>query len=228
MTLDLMNDKRIRVIIGHYGSGKTEFAVNYVLALKKQYDQVALCDLDIVNPYFRSREKADMLESSGIHVISGALGHSANLDLPMVSADILGPLQNEKTQVILDVGGDAVGARVLARFRAYFKPGDYDMFCVVNANREQTQTVEGVLRHIEQIEATAGVPVTGLINNTHLLKDTTAETVLEGQKLVVEVSRASGLPIKYISALETVIPQLPENIEGIPFPIRMIMREDWM
>lgn len=130
MTLDLNNDKRIRIIIGHYGSGKTEFAVNYALALRKLTSNVTLCDLDIVNPYFRSREKASLLEENGIHVISGAFGHSANLDLPMVSPNILAPIQNADMQVILDVGGDAVGARVIARFAAYFKPGAYDMiFC---------------------------------------------------------------------------------------------------
>lgn len=228
MKLDLMKDARIRIIIGHYGSGKTEFAVNYAMMLSKQTENVALCDLDIVNPYFRSREKASIMEESGIVVISGARGHNANLDLPMVSPSILAPIQNEETQVILDVGGDSVGARVLVRFAAYFKPGAYDMFFVINANREQTQDALGVISHIRNIEDTVGCKVTGLINNTHLLRDTDADEVLKGQELALEVSKTLNIPIKYISTLEKVTHQLPMNLEGEIFPIKMYMREDWM
>lgn len=228
MNLDVTKDKRIKVIIGHYGSGKTEFAVNYALELKKHYDNVTICDLDIVNPYFRSREKAEMLEAKGVKVISGARGHHANLDIPMISPSIMAPVQNESEQVVLDVGGDAVGARVLARFKAYFQEGQYDMFCVVNAYREQTQDAEGVIAQIESIEETVGVKITGLINNTHLLRDTTPEDVLKGQELVVEVSKRLGIPVKYVSTLEKVTHQLPSDIEGMVFPINMIMREDWM
>ncbi|WP_069873325.1 ATP-binding protein [Fusibacter sp. 3D3] len=226
--MELKKDKRIRIIIGHYGSGKTEFAVNYALALKNECENVTLCDLDIVNPYFRSREKAEMLEENGIKVISGARGHHANLDIPMVSASILTPLQTEHEQVILDVGGDAIGARVLARFKTYFEEGQYDMFCVVNAYREQTQDLMGVMHHIRTIEDTVGVKVTGLINNTHLLRDTSVEDVLKGQALVVEVSNKLNIPIKYVSSLEKVTRQLPDDIEGEIFPIQMIMREEWM
>ena len=228
MKLDLMKDARIRIIIGHYGSGKTEFAVNYAMMLSKQTENVALCDLDIVNPYFRSREKASIMEASGITVISGARGHNANLDLPMVSPNILAPIQNEEMQVILDVGGDSVGARVLARFASYFKPGAYDMFFVLNANREQTQDALGVISHIRNIEDTVGCKVTGLINNTHLLRETDVNEVLKGQELALEVSKTLNIPIKYVSTLEKVTHQLPMDLEGEMFPIKMYMREDWM
>lgn len=228
MSLDLMKDARIRIFIGHYGSGKTEFAVNYAMALSKQTKGVALCDLDIVNPYFRSREKASLLEENGIHVISGARGHDINLDVPMISPSVLAPLQDESKQVILDVGGDSMGARVLARFAAYLKPGKYDMFFVLNANREQTQDVQGVLSHIRNIEDTVGAKVTGLINNTHLLRDTDTEEVLKGQKLAEEVSAITNIPIRYISALEKVTRQLQVELQGELFPIKMYMREDWM
>lgn len=228
MSLDLMKDARIRVFIGHYGSGKTEFAVNYAMALSKQTKGVALCDLDIVNPYFRSREKASLLEENGIQVISGARGHDINLDVPMISPSVLAPLQDESKQVILDVGGDSVGARVLARFAAYLKPGKYDMFFVLNANREQTQDVQGVLSHIRNIEDTVGAKVTGLINNTHLLRDTDTDEVLKGQKLAEEVSTITNIPIRYISALEKVTRQLKVELQGELFPIKMYMREDWM
>jgi len=219
---------RIRVIIGHYGSGKTEFSVNYALKLASQSLKVSLCDLDVVNPYFRSREKAEMLEAKGVPVISGAKGHHANLAIPMVASAILGPLQNKDTDVILDVGGDSVGARALARYKAYFVDGEYDMFCVINANREQTCDVKGTIYHIKEIEATAGVKVTGLINNTHMLRETSKEDVLKGQRLTEEVSKALDIPVKYTSVIASLADGIADEIQNEVLPIHMIMRENWM
>ena len=224
----MLNDKRIRVIIGHYGSGKTEFAVNYVMRLAANGKKVAIADMDIVNPYFRSREKAGMMTEAGIKVISGNLGHHANLDLPMVSAEVSAPLQDHSYDFVMDVGGDSIGARSIARYRNYFVPGEYDMFCVINRYRQDTQTVEGVLAHIRSIEATVGARVTGLINNTHLLRDTSVEDVMYGQELVEAVSKELEIPIKYVCILEKVAHQLPSDINGEVFPIKMYMREDWM
>ena len=223
----MLNDKRIRIIIGHYGSGKTEFAVNYAMKLAEAGRKAALGDMDIVNPYFRSREKAEMMEEHGIRVISGIRGHHANLDLPMLSAEVLSPLQDESYDLVLDVGGNAVGALVIAQFREYFTEGDYDMFCVLNRYRADTADLEGALYHIRSIEATVGATVTGLINNTHLLRDTCVADVMFGQELVEEVARETGLPVRYVSALESVTKELPADIQGELFPIKMYMREDW-
>lgn len=223
----ILTDHRIRIIIGHYGSGKTEFAVNYAINLAKDNRKVALADLDIVNPYFRSREKEDLLEGHGIKVIASYIKGSGS-DLPSVTGDVLGPLQDKNYEVVLDVGGDSVGARALARYKEYWDPKDYDMFCVINGNRQDTSTVEGVLQHIESMENTSGAKVTGLINNTHLLRYTTVEEVLKGQELCSKVSKALNIPIKYVSALQEVAEKLPNNLEGTIMPIRMIMREDWM
>jgi hypothetical protein len=102
------------------------------------------------------------------------------------------------------------------------------MFCVINANREQTQDVQGVLSHIKAIEATAVLKVTGLINNTHMLRETTIEDVMRGQALSEEVSKILEIPVKYISTLTSVAAQLEDSLAGEIFPIRMVMREDWM
>lgn len=222
-----MKDKRIRIIIGHYGSGKTEFSVNYAIKLKENYEKVTLVDLDVVNPYFRSRQQEEMLKSKGITMIGSSIKGSGS-DLPAVAGGILAPLQNEDTQVILDVGGDSAGARTLGRYEEYFTEGNYDMFCVVNANREQTSTVDGILRHVYAIEKTAKAKVSGIVNSTHLLRDTTVEEVLKGQELCKKAAEKLQVPIKYVVAIEEVAKMLPSDIEGEIFPIKMYMRENWM
>ena len=168
------------------------------------------------------------MEKEGIRVISGARGHNSNIDIPMLNGEVLAPLQDESYDLVIDVGGDAVGARAVARYKKYFKDGKYDMFFVINRYRKETQDVEGVIAHIKAIENTVGVEVTGLINNTHLLRDTTKEDILYGQELVEKVSKMLDIPIKYISVLEKVAHQLPDNLNGEILPIKMFMREEWM
>lgn len=223
-----INDKRIRIIIGHYGSGKTEFSVNYTMKLKQATaSKVAIADLDIVNVYFRSREKQVMLEEQGIKVIASSIAGNA-LDLPAVAADIITPLEDKSYEYVIDVGGDSVGARVLGRFKNYIEDGDYDMFMVVNANREQTMDLEGIKRHKETIEATSRLKVTGFINNTHLIRETTLEDVLKGDKLLKEASKELGIPIRYVSAMSHIASQIPDEVSGEILALDLIMRDQWM
>ncbi|EQK45453.1 MULTISPECIES: hypothetical protein [Paraclostridium] len=224
----IKNDKRIRIIIGHYGSGKSEFSMNYVTKLRDLTDaKVAISDLDIVNVYFRTREKRDFLQSKNIMPIDSSI-QATSLDLPAVSAQVTAPLTDKSYDYVIDVGGDDVGARVLGRFSHLVEKDDYDMFCVVNANREQTQTTSDVINHIRAIENSSKLKVTGLINNTHLVRETTIEDILKGQELVKEVSNITNIPIKYVTCLESLIPQLPTNLDGDVFPINLYMRECWM
>ncbi len=235
----IQSDKRIRIIVGHYGSGKTEFAINYAIrlatmdpAIKSRDDgiggKVALADLDIVNPYFRSREKAEMLEQHNIKVISSSLGHNSTMDLPALSAGIAAPLQDKSYDVVLDVGGDAVGAKTLAQHRQLIASQDYDMFCVLNAYREQTNNPEKAIEQIQAIESMTKLKITGIVNNTHLLKATTVADILKGQKLAETVANELDLPVKYICALENITAELPQNLTGEIFPIKLYMREEWM
>ena len=224
----IKNDKRIRIIIGHYGSGKSEFSMNYVTKLRDLTDnKVAISDLDIVNVYFRTREKRDFLQSKNIMPIDSSI-QATSLDLPAVSAQVTSPIIDKSYEYVIDVGGDDVGARVLGRFSHLVEKDDYDMFCVVNANREQTQTTSDVINHIRAIENSSKLKVTGLINNTHLVRETTIEDILKGQELVKEVSNITNIPIKYVTCLESLIPQLPTNLDGDVFPINLYMRECWM
>ncbi|MDB8821905.1 ATP-binding protein [Peptostreptococcus anaerobius] len=223
-----MNNKRIRIITGHYGSGKSEFSVNYALKLRGEIEgRLAISDLDVVNVYFRSRGMKDLLEEKGIHVIASSVD-APTLDIPALSAEIHTPLLNKDYNNIIDLGGDKVGATVIARYRDMINDEDYDMFFVVNANREKTQTAEEVMGYIDEIEAASKLKVTGLINNTHMLKATTIEDLEKGQEVCREVSKARNIPIKFVSCMESLVDQIPEDFEGEIIPLSLMLRDQWM
>lgn len=228
----IFDDKRIRIIVGHYGSGKSEFSVNYAMQLAKQNKdpnkKVAIADLDVVNPYFRSREKEDFLAQIGVESFSSPLKNST-LDLPAVSAEIRKPVIDETYEYVMDVGGDDVGARVLGSIKDIMKKADYDMFLIINANREYTTNADEVIRYMRSIMGASGLNITGLINNTHLLWDTRIEDILKGEKLAKEVSEKTGIPLKYTvypSYLD--ISTIKDEISSEIFTVDMIMREKWM
>ncbi len=228
----ITNDKRVRIIVGHYGSGKTEFSVNYALKLAESIQdentKIAISDLDVINPYFRSREKEEILEKNGIEALSSILRNST-LDLPAISADLSVPILDDRYHYVMDVGGDELGARVLGSMSEVIRKFPYDMFMVVNANREFTAKAEDVLRYIREIEASSKLKVTGLVSNTHLLWDTSCEDILRGYELCKQVQELSEIPLKYVvypSRLD--ISNIKDQIDHELFSIEMIMREEWM
>lgn len=221
-------DKRLVIITGHYGSGKTEFAINYAVKCSKIYNKVSMADIDVVNPYFRSREKSEIMEKLGVRVIGSMIGNSS-LELPSLPPEVRGMIEDKAAKTILDVGGDPVGATILARYSIYIEKEDYDMILVVNANRPETQTSKDVIKFIRDIEKTSKLKMTGLVNNTHLLKSTSKEDVLRGHELVEQVSKETGLPIYYETAIKKVADEINLNQEAIKvFPLYLYMREDWM
>lgn len=223
----VLNDKRIRIIVGHFGSGKSEFSINYAVKLSQVKKKVVLADLDIVNLYFRSREKEEELKKLGIKVIGSSIKGLA-ADLPAISSEIYGPIQDESCDLVIDVGGDPNGARVLGMYSNYFTKDNYDMFFVLNGNRPETQTVKKSIEYLRKIENTARIQVTGIVNNTHMLKSTTYKDVLKGQALAEKLSQELNIPIRYISVIENVVKDLPDNLEGEIFPIKLYLREEWM
>ncbi len=223
-----MHDKRLVIVIGHYGSGKTEFAVNYAIKMKEIFDSVSIADLDIVNPYFRSREKRALFEEIGIKLFDSSIRNTA-VDLPALPAELMGVIANQNVKSILDVGGDPVGARVLARYSDQIKNVEFDMFYVINGNRPATNTVEGILKYLKMIEATSMLKVTGLVNNTHMLKATRVEDVEFGHELTKKVSWETDIPIRYEAVIKKTADKIKnqEIIEKL-FPINLYMREEWM
>ncbi|MCD5414158.1 MAG: ATP-binding protein [Clostridiales bacterium] len=220
-------DKRICIISGYYGNGKTEFALNYAISLAKQGIKTVLADLDFVNPYFRSREKEQLLNGYGVKLVSSNIKKLGS-DLPAISGGVAGSLNDLSVRVVLDVGGDATGARVLSSHKDHLIEGQYDMFYVVNANRLENLTAEGVINNMKEIEKSARAKFTGLVNNTHLLRYTTVADILKGQTVCENVSKIVNLPIKYIAASEMIIGKQPKDLEGEILPINMLIREAWM
>lgn len=187
--------KRITVIAGHFGSGKTEFSVNLAMDLKKKYDKVALLDLDIANPYFRSRERQQMLEDAGVDVYYNTFGYDITEDLPAISAVLRAPLEDPECITVVDAGGNDSGARILKQFGKYFSGADSQLLCVLNANRPETDSAEGMINHIRSIETETGLKVDGLINNTHMLAETVPEDVTGGCEICHTVSEETGIPL---------------------------------
>ena len=223
------DDRRIRIITGHYGSGKTEFAVNYVKKLRESVDgRVAIADLDIVNGYFRSREKKEELEEKGIQVIASNLD-TAVADVPAVSGAMTMPVINKEYQYVVDLGGNDVGTLVLGRIKPLLDHAEADFFMVVNAYRPNTSTPEGIIEQMENLEYAAGLKVTGFINNTNLVRETTAECLLHGDEVLKEVTKRTGVPVKYVSYVKDVMTEeIPEGLSGELFPMEFNMRKTWM
>ena len=221
----------IHIFVGHYGSGKTECAVNYAIDQAQRGKEVAMADLDIVNPYFRTRQQAEMLGARGIHVVSSNFNNDWKIDVPGISSEVQSFFIENGRDNVIDVGGNAVGARVLSRFRNQIAEGSYDMWLVVNANRYESQTAEQVLGFADAIQGASGLKVTGLINNTHMLNETTMEDVLLGNEVAGEVARKLQVPCVYCCCP----PELLEacgarrkELLGEVVPIQMYMRPEYL
>ena len=218
--------KRITVIVGHYGSGKTEFAINYALHLVRQGLKTALVDLDIANPYFRSRERQELLEEEGIAVYSNVFRRDITSDLPALDPGIRAPLEDKTCHVVLDAGGDDSGARILIQYRKYLTdPEETEILFVLNGNRPETDTAEKNIHYLKTIEAEIGLPVTGLVNNTHMLRETTKDDLDRGMELAREVSGIAGIPIKFHSIIKEL---MPAACQEDVFPLTLFMRPEWL
>ena len=211
--------KPVLVIVGAFGSGKSEVAVNLARHLAAAGEHVAIADLDIVNPYFRSREAAEELAGLGVKPLMPP-GDWADADLPVIIPEIKGAIGSFEGRLILDVGGDDLGATVLRSLKDAFKPGEYDMLLVLNANRPFTANVDGALKVLQEIEHASQLNMTGIISNTHLIDDTTSEEVRKGIALAREVSEKTDLPVVFVSAIGPAF----AGVESIDYPVLKIQR----
>ncbi|MDO5702065.1 MAG: hypothetical protein Q4G47_01750 [Lachnospiraceae bacterium] len=218
-----MKYKRITLLAGHYGSGKTNIAVNMALDLRRSYDHVAAADLDIVNPYFRTLDSRKELEEAGIRLIVSEYANS-NLDIPALPQEMYAIVDDRSLMSIVDVGGDDRGAYALGRISPAIRDEDnYDMLLVVNRFRPLTPDAPSTVEVMREIEGAASLKFTGIINNSNLGAETTAEDVLSSEEYVKEIAELSGLPLVLTTVEERIARELEGKVSNL-FPLRLQKR----
>ena len=217
--------ERLILVVGNYGSGKTEVSVNLALELADR-GAVTIVDLDIVNPYFRCREAREEMEAKGIRVLYPQ-GDYHSADLPIILPEVKGAVADDTAVTILDVGGDDVGARVLSGIAEVVLARPHLVLQVVNARRPFTGDVAGCLKIRDEIEAASRLRVTGVVSNTHLLEETDAATVREGIALAREVARAAGVTFEFVTVERRLLPDLEDVTEPPFLAIERRMLKPW-
>ena len=211
--------KRVTLFCGHYGSGKTNIAVNYALHLRRQGLDVTIADLDIVNPYFRSKDSTDVLEAEGVRVIALPFANSS-VDLPALPSSAYSVVQDRTRYAVLDIGGDDRGAYALGRFVPYLlEENDYEMLYVVNFQRPLTTTVSDAVEVMCEIEIACGLAFTGIVNNTNLGAETTLDLVKGSYRKAEELCKETGLPLFMVTAESTIAAEemFPLRLQKRPF-----------
>ena len=215
-----MKYKRITLLCGHYGSGKTNVAINMAFEIKKQQDFVAIADLDIVNPYFRTKDSVEELKSAGIKLIASEYAGS-NVDIPALPAEMYSLTDDKSLYAVIDVGGDDRGALALGRIApSISEENNYECLLVINRFRPLTPDAESTIEVMREIEAAGGIKITGIVNNSNLGAETTAEDVLGSVSYALEVSRLTGLPVDCTCVNEPLYNELKGKIENL-FPLRL-------
>jgi len=215
-----MDFKRIILLSGHYGSGKTNIAVNLAFLLRKTCENIAIADIDIVNPYFRSKDSQEELRQAGIRLICSEFANS-NVDVPALPQEVYAITDNRDMTAIIDVGGDDRGALALGRWRdAILEEDNYEMLFVINRFRPLTKDAASTIEIMHEIEAAAGMRFTAIANNSNLGNETTVEDILSSVAYAEEVSRLSCLPIKMTAVREDLLPALKDKIENL-FPLKL-------
>ena len=218
--------QRITIFVGHYGSGKTEVAVNYAIKLKEEGNDVIIVDLDIVNAYYRTKDNEEMLRKKGIEVISPVYANT-NVDIPSLPPELMKVFDSKDKKIVFDVGGDDAGATALGRFFRYFSQEKYEMYAVINTKRPLTDTKENIIMMIEAINFNSRLNVTGVINNTNLSYETTTKDILNGEKTVVEVSEETKLTFIFTSLKEELVDEYKKMSDSKLFPIKKFLMLPW-
>ncbi len=222
-----MFDKRVTLFMGHYGSGKTFIAVNYALALKKLGKDVSIYDLDIVNPYFRTVDAQKVLEENGVELVVSPFAET-NVDIPAMNSASYKMTADKSRFAVVDIGGDDRGALALGRFSKQLKEeNDYDCLWVVNNLRPETRDIKGALEIKEEIEYASKIKFTGIVNNANLGNETTLKTILDGIEFTKELSKVTGLSVKFSAVRSDLISNEMLKNKKI-LPIVPIKYGDWL
>ena len=215
-----MDHKRLTLFAGHYGSGKTNIAVNYAIAMAKEGKSVCIADLDIVNPYFRTADSAQRLEQAGVTLISPQFANT-NVDLPALPAEAYRLVQDKSLYGVMDIGGDDRGAYALGRYVPYIKEeNNYRMLFVANFSRPLTQTPEEALEIMAEIEAACGLKFTHIVNNTNLGPLTDPEVLRQSLPLIDALCEKSGLPLYFTAIRQDLAPRLSDLPNVFPLQLQ--------
>jgi hypothetical protein len=215
-------EQRVTVLVGHFGSGKTEIALNLALDLAAKGALVTMADLDVVKPYFRTRSARALLTESGIDLLAPE-GDNIHADLPIIVPQIRSQLRRSDRRLIIDVGGDDVGARVLGSVSDVVPVAETECLLVLNFRRPSTPDPAAAAAMVRQIEAVGRLPVTGLISNTHLMEETTLEVILDGLELARETGDLLGLPVVATAAAEALAGDVREATNTPVVSLRRIV-----
>lgn len=210
-----MDNKHITIFVGEFGSGKTEIAVNYALQLKMSGMDTAIVDIDLVKPYFRTRENRELLELQGVKVIAPE-ARLAHADLPVLPQNLHQVLAQATTQVVMDVGGGE-SAIALGQLKPCFDQYGYQALLVINTKRPFTHDVQSILHTIQRIEQVSRLKISGLVSNTNLGANTTAEHIYEGLAIVEKAAEQLGLPVSWV-----VVPDWVKLTDEIKLPLLFI------
>lgn len=215
--------KRITIFAGHYGSGKTNIAVNYALSLASEGKKVTIADLDIVNPYYRTKDSSEVLTAHGIDLISSPYANT-NVDVPALPAEAYRVTDDRSRYAIIDVGGDDRGALAMGRYSPkILEENDFEMLAVINCYRPLTKDAVSTLEVMREIETACKLPFTGIVNNSNLGALTTPEDILSSTKYANELSRLSGLPIVMTSVLASLYEEVKDSVPNA-FPIEIYVK----
>ena len=215
-----VSPRRVTLFSGHYGSGKTNIAVNYALALRESGREVTVADLDIVNPYFRTKDSAGELAAAGIRLVSPAYANT-NVDLPALPQEVYGVVSDRSRYAVLDIGGDDRGAVALGRYTpAILEENDYAHFFVVNFYRPLTQNARDALEVLREIEAACHIPLTAIINNSNIGALTRPEDVLATVARAEELSALAGIPLAFTTAEASIAQALEGSLAAFPLTLQ--------
>ena len=224
--MDIGNLKRVTIFAGHYGSGKTNIAVNFALYMSGIKENVVIADLDIVNPYFRTKDSEELLKEKGIRLISSPYANT-NVDTPALPAEAYAVIHDKSTNAVIDVGGDDRGALALGRYADGIREsGDYEMLFVINKHRYLTADPVSTVEVMREIEQAASMKFTGIVNNSNIGSETTAETVLNSLGYADEVSKITGLPIKMTAVKAELMDDLQGKAENL-FPLTIYVKQSF-
>ena len=210
-----MRTKRVTLLAGHYGSGKTNIAVNLAMKQKREGFDVTVADLDIVNPYYRTKDSEEELKAAGIPLISSPFANS-NVDLPALPQELYRIVDETDTHMVVDIGGDDRGAYALGRFAQKLKDeNDYEMILVINKYRPLTADEKDAVAIMKEIEEAGHLPFTAIVNNSNLGKETTAEDVLASVPYAEKMAKDTGLPLLLTTVREDLLPELRGKIDPL-------------